>query len=314
MVFTQDAAANVAQLGHAFPRPELLQAATVDRSLQELEARQEAMIADLELVREGLLSIVGVPGADYDLSISVPRNALIVVLEDANAEAVRAFQLRYGSDVIVEQGPIAVPDDCTRMDCRYNLRSGLRVDNVDGGGCSSAFTVRIPSGTRQLLSAGHCTGVRRFHAGEEYGEVRQSEQSGRVDAERHSVVAPFEARARILVDSGEKDRVVGDTGTWESLLTGIEICMSGATSGKKCGDVLEKHFSPSYVPDGNRFIKTTYCGEGGDSGAGVYRKDRADGIHSGGAPRSCGDPQDYSLFGHIEYAQNRLSVTVVTGA
>jgi hypothetical protein len=75
----------------------------------------------------------------------------------------------------------------------------------------------------------------------------------------------------------------------------------------------DKHFSPDYVSDGGRFVKTTYCAKGGDSGAAVFRDNRAYGIHSGGATGSCRQAGDFSLFGHIEYVENALNVSLVKG-
>lgn len=106
-------------------------------------------------------------------------------------------------------------------------------------------------------------------------------------------------------------------GTWEGMTEGTRVCQAGVTSGRECGDVLGKHYSPSYVPDGNRFVRTDYCGGPGDSGAGVFgapdtgNPHRAFGIHSGGSSGPCSDPDDFSIFGHIEQATNALGVSLL---
>jgi hypothetical protein len=142
--------------------------------------------------------------------------------------------------------------------------------------------------------------------------VTSQQQSGRVDAERHSVsVNGFAAKPWIFVDVDHKSRDVLSRGTYAGLNVGDDVCKSGQTTGKTCGRVQDKHYSPSYVPGGNDFIKTSYCGKGGDSGAGVYIGNKAVGVHSGGTDGACSASGDFSIFGHIEFVQNALNATVV---
>ena len=103
------------------------------------------------------------------------------------------------------------------------------------------------------------------------------------------------------------------------------MCKSGITTGKTCGKVLSRYYSPIGIPGSERFIRTNYCAASGDSGAGVYIGAKlasgetvttAYGIHSGGAKGfECtpGQPLqsgDYSFFGDIQYAQVALGVRV----
>lgn len=317
--FTTGAQAKVERLAQGFPRPDLLRPVTFDRSLQQLDAKQQQMSDDRELANSGSLNLAGVPGGAYDLDIDVQRNANVVILEDANPIATAAFKARYGEDVIVQEAPLMEPAACTRSDCRYELRSGLRTDPP---GCSTAFTVRKPDGTRQLLSAAHCgnpfgdcrgddVGANRRHGGELYGEVRDERCFGRSDVEKHGIRDPFVGRPWIFVDADRRAREVSSTGSWEGLAVGATLCKSGVASGMSCGDVISKFFMPSYVPEGNRFIQATFCVEGGDSGSGVYFGDRAHGVVSGRRTLPCGDPDFSSISGHIEYVEESLDVTVV---
>lgn len=83
--------------------------------------------------------------------------------------------------------------------------------------------------------------------------------------------------------------------------------------------MLGKHFSPSYVPNGNRFVKAEFCVYFGDSGSGVFMQSenrRVHGIVSGGTvqPDQCQNwnpPGHFSIFGHIEWALNALNVNLV---
>ncbi len=340
IAFSEDAEQSAELFAQGFPRPELLNGVDVPRSLAELESRQDRMISDRELVRQGALDLPGVPGAEYDLGIELEQNAIYAVVEDATPQAIGSIQALYGNDVIVREGPLAaaailedqedeadelIPDSasCSRNDCRYRLRSGLSV--AGSGLCSSAFTVKRPSGTRFLLSAAHCEGSARRHGNEPYGAVTDQKQADRTDAEIHSVTGLFKSRPWIFVDSNEKRRKVRSTSTWEGIPDNARVCKSGQTTGMDCGQITGKHFSPTgYVPNGNRFITTDdMCVQPGDSGSGVYGSNadnpgKAHGVASGAASDGMGNilpcnHRDYfSLFGHIEYVESALNVKVVT--
>ena len=333
IAFTEDADEKVARLASGFPRPDLLKPVAVDKSMAELETQRDQLVADRELARGGELELAGIPGHRYDLEIDPARNAVVVILEDARAAAVADIHARYGTDVLVEQGSLAAPAVCTREDCRYVLRSGLQtVSSVDA--CSTAFTVRRPNGNRNILSAAHCgndntlenacmgpdDGSGRSHGGEHYGNVQDNSCGGRKDAERHGRQDPFGSRAWIFMNPDFKEWEVRSVNRWENLVPGTILCKSGITSGKTCGQVHNKQFSPSYIPNSKDFIKAKYCVRSGDSGAGVYGGEsgishRAYGIVSGalGLSTPCAEwgAGNYSVTGHIEFAENTLDVTVV---
>ncbi|MDQ3740073.1 MAG: S1 family peptidase, partial [Actinomycetota bacterium] len=280
-------------------------------SLADLRARQAAMIEDRAHARAGLLLLPGADGGRYDIWIDEPANALVVRLENGSPAAAAAFRGRYGDDVVVQSGPIAQPDDCTRSDCRYDLRGGLMVYS-DTGSCTSAFTVRRNwNDAKNLSSAAHCPDPWRRHGGQKYGEVGEQQQYGKVDFERHTVADNgFDAKPWIYVDQDHKSRDVLDRGQYSGLQVGDEVCKSGITTYKTCGNVLSKTFSPSYVDNGNDFIQAKYCSEPGDSGAPVFIGNKALGINSG-STSGCGQPTDYAIFGHIEFAQEALNVRVM---
>lgn len=108
-------------------------------------------------------------------------------------------------------------------------------------------------------------------------------------------------------------------GKWVELVPGypLAICKSGVKTGYTCGVVQSENFSPSYVPWSGNFVKTSFCSQPGDSGAGVYiaRAYEAIGLVSGGAKDTpCSDSQHYSLFGHIQFVQSQLAVHVPVAA
>lgn len=319
VAFTEAAEERVAKLNESLPLEGIeLEPVTVERSLAGLRDQQSQMIEDRDRVASGELSLAGVP-SKYDLDIDVPGNQVVAIVDEGieTGPAEQTLTDRYGA-VDVEATGTAVPEACSsRTNCAPNLRSGLKATG-EGFFCSTAFTVKRPSGARQILSAAHCAGginSDRKHAGSKYGAVKAQKQSGRVDAERHFVKSAWTARKWIYVNNGLKNQDVKSKSSWSGLALGSDICMSGVTSNKQCGLVRSKDYSPSYVPNGNRFIRTTYCGQGGDSGAGVYRrfgKDKVHGIHSGGSSGPCSQAGDFSLFGHIEYALSNLDVTLAT--
>lgn len=325
IAFTANAPENVDRLASTFMEPSLLKAKTFDRSLTELENRQRQMIEDRELAKTGDLVLPGVPGGNYDLDIDLLRNAVVVIVEEVSELARQTFETLYGEDVIVQEGDLAVPQ-CTRGDCRYSLRSGLATGIPNNTPCSTAFTVVRPNGTRNILSAGHCApagwsndvGTLRTHGGPQYGNVQAEQQFHRVDAERHSVNSPYDAKAWIYVDHNNKSVSVLDRSSWEGLMKGLDACKSGIATDKSCGPIDGKNYSPTYIPNAERFVRLNACSNYGDSGAGVYRESNPSRVHGilsgGGPPFSCPDSRDYFLFGHIEYALSALGVTLAAGS
>jgi hypothetical protein len=314
IAFTANANENVDALRQQFPQAPALVPVTLPRSLAELEALQDRMIAD----RDGLRPAGVVPLPEhYDLGIDVIQKTAYAVVEAPDPSAVLAFTSRYGP-VQVRPGPLAEPARCTRRNCKPTLRAGLAVDDA-AGRCSSAFVARGPNGNLNLLSAAHCgdndVGGARYHGGERYGEVVGQQQARRVDAERHSIEAPFTGDQIILVDGSRRARPVTEvSGSWEETRVGRRVCKTGQRTGFTCGKIIDKHVSMDYVPDSGRFIAFKACVKRGDSGGAVFRDQRAYGIVSGATTSvRCKNPDHYSVFGHIEYVRNALNVTNIKG-
>lgn len=306
VAFTADAAKHVGEMKRSFPRPEKLHPVLVPRSMAELEAELTRMVADREEVRAGRLSFPGVDGVRYDMKVDVARNAVVVVVDDEDPRTRGAFASRYGQHVIVEATGVAEPTACTRADCRHSLRSGLRAESTNGW-CTLAFAV-----SGGILSAAHCPDTARQHAFTSYGSVTANSQINRADAERHSVsLNGFHAGAYLWVSSSETARRITSVGLWGNLVVGASACKSGITTGTDCGVVQNTNVSVHWVPSSTRFVQADYCSDPGDSGSGVYSGNQALGINSGGANVTC-SASDYGLFGHIEYAQSQLGVTVLT--
>lgn len=364
IAFTERAKRRVKRLGRKFPKPHRLRAVRVDDSLAALRELQGQMIADREsnppLVPADSVQARSGPRPPeeeappderppeeppdeqpptpirYDLNIDVKRNVVVAIVEQqVTPELAAAFTQRYGVDVVVEQGHLAKPDACdNRFACGPDLRGGLAT--VLPGSphpCSTAFNVRNESFVYAILSAGHCgdpdpdMGADRSHGlpAIQYGQVVDDELASRVDAELHTVGNGFTAtKPWIYVSDALKNVPVSRVGKYDELLVGQKVCKSGVGSVTSCGEVLGKHYSPSYVPNGQDFIRTSYCAQSRDSGGAVYRRYpvfrtsiaprkpgappltptryEALGVHSGGSDlEDCTKRADYSIFGHIEF-------------
>ncbi|MDQ3935531.1 MAG: S1 family peptidase, partial [Actinomycetota bacterium] len=315
VAFTADAAQNVAQLGGGSRYALQLQPVTARHSDSDLKTLQRRMIADREAARRGEWSLPGISGASYALDIDPRRNAVVLIAARPTAALVAAVRERYGDAVVVESGAGVVPGSCTRETCLWTLRSGLKAVS-ETTYCSTAFAVRRnDTGARNILSAAHCSGNDRYHGGQLYGQVLAQQQAWKVDAERHGAGQnQFAARAYNFVDTSNKAVPVTSTGTYAGLNIDATVCKSGVRTGKSCGVVKGKDYSPYYVPNGNSFIRAiNMCSRQGDSGSGVYIDGKAVGILSGvETDDTCFSGTDTTTFGHIEFAQSALGATVVT--
>lgn len=321
VAFTENAEANVEQLSGAFPYPEILRPVTFARSLIDLQGIQRKIVAERTALQSGSApaglgpAIRGTDG-HYDIEIRVQDNLIIVRAEPPSDELVPEFRARYGEPIEVERG--VTEPDCTRVDCRFSMRGGLRIVGPSFG-CSTAFTAFGPAtGRRFVLSAGHCGGAdfgsSRSNGGSQYGTMDRDVQEYRWDAERIvRTNQSWNEAGLVWVESFDQRPVHSYTG-WSSQVIGTQVGKAGNTTGTTRGFVESKYYSPSYVPNGERFVTTSYCSGPGDSGGAIFRNNSAWGIHSGSTSSiSCSDPQHFSLYGAIDYAIDELNVQLIGG-
>ena len=86
---------------------------------------------------------------------------------------------------------------------------------------------------------------------------------------------------------------------------GTRVCLTGATTGTDCGDVVELDFNG---PSG--FARAEYCSDSGDSGGAIYSNHKARGIHRGFVPGQ--NDCFHRLFQGVTEAANLMNVQVVT--
>lgn len=318
VAFTQQPEESVKSVSGGFPQPEALQPELRPNSEATLEALKGELVEDREQVRDGALEIGDTTDANYDLALDPKSSEIDALFKDAPKDSQAAFSARYGDDVKVTSGAVSEPTDCTRADCRYTLRGGLRAESdvFDGNQisvCTTGFAIHGPSGADQILSAAHCPRSIRRNGDERYGEVKDEQQAARVDAERHSInFNGFDSRAWIYLEPGATSREIHDKKTWDEMYVGQPVCKTGQTSGKTCGDVLSVDVSPSYVQNSSKFIGSEACVQSGDSGSPFYWANTALGITSGTATVSCSNSAYFSIFGQIQFALGALDATLRT--
>lgn len=315
VALTKDAAASLVTIQGLFGIPSAVRTVTVSHSYTQLVTLQEEMIAERTAIQAGTANLdhpLAVTRGNYDLDIDVERSVVVVLLHEFSKVLAGTFHGLYDPELVSVTGNAAVPEACTRADCRYTLRGGLQLRSAHNDPCTSAFSA-VSGNNYYLLSAAHCELYARYHAGEYYGSVILEQQQGRVDAEGHlrSWPSPWYVSASILVDSTDIRPVYYHI-TWDNTMKGKRVGMAGGESGTRRGFITSKDRSLSYVSGSNRFLVADYCAGTGDSGASIFNTNTAYGIHSGGGQGGChNNPYDYGVFGNIVYAKDALGVSIL---
>lgn len=250
-------------------------------------------------------------GGSYTLGIRDSLNAVMVYLPAATADLRSAFEQTYGGNVVLEERVIE-PISCTINDCRYELRGGIKIQPAASttAYCSSAFAAFSPN-NYYLLSAAHCSGTQRYHAGVHFGHVTDEEQVGYVDAERlyRPVPSQWYVGAGIRID-GTDIRPIYSHITWANTALNTWIGKSGARTDTTRGYIIDRDISLDYVPASSRFVLAELCARKGDSGGSVFRNNTAYGIVSAGQEAVCNE-NSVMAFGNIVYALNAMQLQLL---
>jgi streptogrisin C len=289
-------------------------------------------LAQLERDSAWLASLVPAANADGGPEVSfatqVDRNRIVLrtpagrALTSARQAVVDAARTRLGSRLVLETWSGAIEREaCVWLvggfSCDAPMRGGVRTYSIFSA-CSTAFNARSNSDGRwYVLTAGHCdaigTQVRAYQpttgAYHVIGNVHN-----RVDDDfddfaiiRINNVAGWAPGNWVYVH-GSADTVLDPDYTITGVSTspvGTRVCLSGASSGTDCGDVVELDWNG---PSG--FARAEYCSESGDSGGAVYSNHKARGIHIGYVTgrNDC----FHRLFQGVTEAANIMNVHVVT--
>ncbi|WP_020674181.1 S1 family peptidase [Amycolatopsis nigrescens] len=199
----------------------------------------------------------------------------------------------------------------------WNIIGGQAI-NFSSGRCSVGFNARNSSGTRYVITAGHCTDLGGTVSGpggtigpvagssfpsNDYGIIRVSSSS---------------AVSTALVDrynAGSDVTVAGSTVTQ----VGGRICRSGSTTGWRCGTVGAFNQTVNY--GGGDIVygltRTSACAEPGDSGGsfvsdpGSGTRVQAQGMTSGGSGNCSSGGTTY--FQPVNEVLSNYSLTLYTG-
>lgn len=114
--------------------------------------------------------------------------------------------------------------------------------------------------------------------------------------------------ASIFVEAGDIRPIYYHI-SWSNTMEGTWIGKAGARTGVTRGYIIDKTYSPWWVPGGSRFIMGDFCARGGDSGGSVFRGNTAYGIVSGGTAECTAD--SVMVFGNIVYALDALSLQLL---
>lgn len=323
--FTARAADNVAALATADLVPvERLQGVDQPMSLADLEAIADRIGTDRRLLQSGQQDQVSLPsaveatGGRFGFGTDVEGNAIHVDIDNLTSEFASAFRSAYGVATTFSEGS-GGPAACSITFCKPRINGGIRFDG--NGYCSTGFNAYGGSGSRYILSAGHCTldpessiGSSRSHAGTYYGYTHRAIYEGRTDAERIIESSPgvWDHTNLIRLD-GTTERSITSSVAYSGYVLNTYIGRSGATTDTDRGYITHIGYTPSWVPSAlAKFIRADFCVQRGDSGGSVWRNNTAYGVVSGGlVDLPCGS-SSWGVFTAMEFALGDLNIQLAT--
>jgi streptogrisin C len=254
-------------------------------------------------------SLASRPASVTEWYVDAPTNSVVVSVLGADTAATKwaaaagtAVRIQY-----VAEAPRPL----------WNLIGGQALYLPGGGRCSIGFNARNSSGTRYVITAGHCVsssgtfsgvggsigpGAASVFPGQDRGLVRVSSSA--------AVSTPLVSR----YSSGGTVTVAGASQAG----VGAAVCRSGSTTGWRCGSILARNATVCY-PQGcvNGLIRTNVCAEPGDSGGslvtsgGSGARVQAQGMTSGGSG-NCSSG-GITFFEPVTRALSSWGLTLFTG-
>jgi streptogrisin C len=281
-----------------------LPASAAPASPESVGARQLLAARDLLTLR-GVMAVLDsrsgrVPNSVTGWYVDPASNSVVVSATDD--AAARAFAV--GQDKVriehVNARPVPLAD----------LHGGDTITNSSGSRCSVGFNA-VKGRTRYIVTAGHCTKLGGTWSGpdgsvigpvaissfpvHDFGlvEVASPSWAQTHDVETYSGYRPV---------TGEAPAAVGE-----------EVCLSGSTSGYRCGYVEAINETVNYG-DGNvvhGLTGTSVCAEAGDSGGSFMSGTQAQGTLSGGNDGCLLGGKSY--FQPIQEMLTTYGLTLITG-
>lgn len=234
----------------------------------------------------------------------------VVVSVLGNDPAATAWAATAGSAVRIQQ-TTAAPKPL------WNLVGGQALYLPGGGRCSIGFNARNSSGTRFVITAGHCVSSTGTFSGvggtigPGYARVFPSQDRGLVRVSSSSAVST----ATVSRYSSGGTVIVGGA---SAAPVGATVCRSGSTTGWRCGSILARNSTVCYSQGCvYGLIRTNVCAEPGDSGGslvtsgGSGARVQAQGMTSGGSGNCSSGGITY--FEPVTRALSGWGLTLYTG-
>ena len=257
---------------------------------------------DIKTIREALspltLNGVGIAGLDGNVQIDVM--APVALTNDDASELEREISLLLGisyEKVNIEASTEAAGDANS---------GGLPMTS-----CTTGFAVRNSSGTRGLLTAGHCSNTQSYSIfgfpGNYAMTFRNELRSASADLQWHTISGTVYAR---YYGPSTSSTVTVNSSTTQSQQGGDYVCSRGKTTGYRCGTVTSISFAPTWsgacpgTTCSASFVRVNANQDDGDSGGPWAAGGSAYGIHKGGA--------SYSVYSSGNYF-GALGVAIVYG-
>lgn len=241
----------------------------------------ESAARNLEAVASALVGLEGVVGIGVDgstgniqVDVSAERPGSVAA-EDIVMSRVAQVGVDLESVLVeVSEGPVG--------DTR---RGGLHMSS-----CTTGFGVQNSSGTRGIITAGHCGNSQSYQlhgSSTWYSMTYQNElRSANADLQWHTTAAAEEGRFH--ANSTSSSRALTSV-VPRANQGGDYVCSRGKTSGYRCGDVTSISYQPTWsgaCPNTTCnavFVRVSAGTSGGDSGGPWFNASAGYGIQKGGS-------------------------------
>ncbi|WP_239153321.1 ricin-type beta-trefoil lectin domain protein [Virgisporangium aliadipatigenens] len=234
-------------------------------------------------------------------------NAVVVRVDPAAVAGAQGFAAKAGVadkvKVVIEAAPARPAADLRGGDLIWFSR-----DDTLWSGCSAGLPV-----IGGMLAAGHCGGVGRRVLGPNSVDLGTVEAAnfGPNDYNFTRTNGNWYAGPWINNYAGGVSTIAGS----RTASIGASDCRSGKTTGWRCGTVTAQNVTVQYQDvtfTVTGLTRTSSCSEPGDSGGSHVSGDQAQGMHSGGSVRTCGDANDYSYLQPVNPVLGKLGTHLVT--
>lgn len=198
----------------------------------------------------------------------------------------------------------------------WNLIGGQAITTSSGSRCSLGFNARNSSGTRYVITAGHCTNLGGTWSGSGGTIGTVSGTSFPTNDYGRITVSSSSAASTALIDRYSSGSDVTVTGA-ATASNGMAVCRSGSTTGWYCGSVTGTNQTVCYSQGCvYQMIRTNVCAQPGDSGGSLVTRPsgttvRALGMTSGGSGNCSSGGTTY--YQPVTEALSAYGLTLYTG-